>query len=301
MFSGAASTFGVSVDRAFFFITAICVFMLALITFLMVFFTVKYRRTRHPVSENIEGNLLLEIVWTVIPTILVMAMFYYGWIGYREMVNVPENAIAVQATGRMWSWRFQYENGKESDILHVPLNRPVRIRLVSTDVLHSFYVPAFRVKKDVVPGVDTSLWFQPDEIGSFDIFCAEYCGTGHSAMLSKVNVMAESDFTAWLEGAEKPKPLTGKDLLKTKGCLGCHSLDGSPLVGPSFKGIFGRTEKVVTDGREREVVIDEAYLRRSMLEPAADVVVSFPPIMPSQKGVLTEEEIASIIETLKTL
>jgi len=301
MFPDAASTFASPVDGAFLFITAICVFMLALITFLMVFFTIKYRRTRHPKSENIEGNLLLEIVWTVIPTILVTAMFYYGWIGYREMVNVPEDAITVQATGRMWSWLFEYENGRQSDTLHVPINRPVWIKLVSVDVLHSFYVPAFRIKKDVVPGVDNSLWFQPDEIGSYDIFCAEYCGTGHSAMLSKVDVMPEKDFQTWLEGAGAPAPLSGKELLKAKGCRGCHSLNGPSLVGPSFRGIFGRREKVMTGGREQEVVIDEAYLRRSMLEPAADVVVGFPSIMPSQKGVLSEEEIVAIIEYLKTL
>ncbi len=301
MFSGAASTFGPSVDSAFLFIAGVCVFMLVLITFFMVFFTIRYRRAKHPVSENIEGNFLLEIVWTVIPTILVTVMFYYGWTGYRNMVTVPQNALTVQVTGRMWSWQFKYQNGRESDVLHVPLNRPVRIHLISADVLHSFYVPAFRIKKDAVPGEPADLWFQPDEIGSYDIFCAEYCGTGHSAMLSKVDVMTEKDFQAWLAGGKKSAPLSGKGLLKTKGCRGCHTIDGTPLVGPSFKGIFGRSIKVMTEGAERIVKIDEAYLRRSMLEPTADVVVGFPPIMPSQKGVLTEEEIAAIIETFKTL
>jgi len=305
MFSEAASTIATKVDSAFLFILWICVFMLALITFLMVYFVIKYRRDKNPTPTNIEGNFLLEVAWTVIPTILVMAMFYYGWIGYQEMENVPEDAMAVKVTGQMWSWSFEYDNGKTSNELAVPLGKPVKLNLYSRDVLHSFYVPAFRVKKDVVPGVKNFLWFTADEEGTYDIFCTEYCGVRHSSMLAKVVVMAEEKFDAWLTGEgvsdhEKKEP-AGRELMEVKGCLGCHSLDGSRIVGPSFKGIFGRTAQVVTDGKEREIVVDEDYLRRSILKPNADVVAGYPGIMPSQEGLLTDSEFDAIIQYLKTL
>lgn len=305
MFSGAASTIATKVDAAFLFILGICVFMLALITFLMVFFVIKYRRDKNPTPTNIEGNFLLEVVWTVIPTILVMAMFYYGWIGYREMENVPADAMAVKVTGQMWSWSFEYDSGKRSNELAVPLGKAVKLELHSRDVLHSFYVPAFRVKKDVVPGIKTALWFTADEEGTYDIFCTEYCGVRHSAMLSKVVVMTEEKFGSWLTGEdvsehEKEEP-AGHELMEVKGCLGCHSLDGSRIVGPSFKGIFGRVAQVVTDGKEREIVVDEAYLRRSILQPNADVVAGYPGIMPPQEGLMTDSEIDAIIQYMKTL
>ncbi len=308
MFSGAESLIGRQVDQAFFLILGICVAMLVLITFLMVFFVIKYNRKRHPIPENIEGNTLLEITWTVIPTILVLAMFYVGWTGYRQMQDVPAGAMTVKVTARMWSWLFEYENGKQSDVLNLPVGKPVKLVLSSEDVLHSFYVPAFRVKKDAVPGIKAVLWFTPDETGSFDLFCAEYCGVGHSAMLSKVVVMNEDAFTAWLKGtkAGEEKALEAKEpaglaLIKAKGCTGCHTIDGSPLVGPTLKGIFGSKVRVVTSGQEREVLADEEYLRKSMLDPNADVVDGFPPIMPSQKGKLTGDEIQQIIEYVKSL
>ena len=305
MFSEAASTIATKVDAAFLFILGICVVMLVLITFLMVFFVIKYRRDKNPTPTSIEGNFMLEVVWTVIPTILVLAMFYYGWIGYEEMENVPADAMAVKVTGQMWSWSFEYDNGKTSNELAVPLGKPVKLNLYSRDVLHSFYVPAFRVKKDVVPGVNNFLWFTADEEGTYDIFCTEYCGVRHSAMLAQVVVMPEAEFDAWLAGErvsdhEKQEP-AGLELMEVKGCLGCHSLDGSRIVGPSFKGIFGRTAQVVTDGKEREIVTDEDYLRRSILKPNADVVAGYPGIMPSQEGLITDSELDAIIEYLKTL
>ncbi len=305
MFSEAADTFARQVDTAFLFILGVSVFMLVLITVLMVFFVIRYSRKRNPVPENIEGNLFLEIVWTVVPTFLVLGMFYFGWAGYWKMQQTPKNALPVQVTARMWSWNFRYANGKESDVLYLPVGRPVKLDLTSEDVLHSFYVPAFRVKKDAVPGTRHELWFTPDEVGDFDIFCAEYCGTGHSSMLSMVKVLPQARFQTWLEGKgggeRSEKGPSGKDLLRTKGCLGCHSLDGSRLVGPSFKGMFGRTERVVTQGRERSVRVDEAYIRRSLLEPQTDIVVGYPPIMPPQRGRLTEEEVTRITGYLKQL
>ncbi len=303
MFSGAASTIATKVDSAFLFILVICVLMLLLITFLMVFFVIKYRRDKNPIPTNIEGNFLLEVVWTVVPTILVIAMFYYGWIGYREMETIPEDAMPVKVTAQMWSWSFEYENGTRSDELVVPINQPVKLELFSRDVLHSLFVPAFRIKKDVVPGIRTTLWFTGDEEGTYDLLCTEYCGLRHSDMLSRVVVMSQDAFASWMAGktAHEAAEPAGRQLLESQGCLGCHSLDGSRIVGPTLKGIFGRKGRVLTDGAERDVVADEDYLRRSIVKPNADVVVGYPPIMPSQEGILSDEQIDAIIEYLKTL
>ncbi|MBI4849147.1 MAG: cytochrome c oxidase subunit II [Nitrospirae bacterium] len=293
-----------NVDNVMFFIVGISVFMLVLVTFLMIFFLVKYNRKKNPVAENIEGNLKLEIIWTVIPTILVLAMFYYGWIGFKIMRNPPRDAMPVKVTARMWSWSFAYENGQKSDELNVPLNRPVKLIIISEDVIHSLFIPAFRIKEDAVPGMETYLWFNPDKIGTYDLFCSEYCGVGHHSMISKVNVMSQGDFSRWYAKKEEAAAPKGRDalaIMKKNACLDCHTTDGTVEIGPSFKGIFGKKEKVITNGREREVVVDEEYLKRSLIEPDADVVKGFDAIMPSQKGALTDEEISVIIEYIKDL
>lgn len=197
MFS--ASNYIDKVDNAFIFIVAISFAFLVLITFLMIFFVIKYNRKRHKKAVNIEGNLTLEIVWTVIPVILSLGMFWYGWVGYVDLSNPPDNAMLVQVTGQMWKWGFEYENGIKTDTLYVPVSKPVKLNLVSVDVNHSFFVPAFRFKKDVLPNRDNMVWFQSDEVGSYDIACAEYCGLHHAYMYSKVVVMPEGEYNAWVE------------------------------------------------------------------------------------------------------
>ncbi|HAB52463.1 MAG: cytochrome c oxidase subunit II [Ignavibacteria bacterium RIFOXYB2_FULL_35_12] len=194
----AQSEFVKSVDFAFFFIIAISVFFLVLITGLMIYFVFKYSRKKHPKAENIHGNVPLEILWTVIPTILVLFMFYFGWMGYKEMSKIPEDSMVVTVTAQMWKWSFKYENGRISDTLYVPVNRPVKVILNSLDVNHSFYIPAFRVKKDVIPGKQNTSWFKATEVGSYPIFCAEYCGLNHSYMYNEVVVMPENNFITWL-------------------------------------------------------------------------------------------------------
>jgi len=301
------------VDKVFIIITSISVFLLLLITFLMIYFVIRYSRKRNPVATDIEGNLLLEITWTIVPTIIVLAMFWYGYVGFEYMRTVPKNAMTVHVTARKWSWLFTYDNGKKEDELRVPLGKPVKLLINSEDVLHSLYIPAYRVKEDAVPGQETHLWFNPDARGSYDLFCAEYCGMGHSAMITKVVVMGQKEFNAWYagEGDDKEKETTGNDenheaargekLVKSGGCLGCHTTDGSKRVGPAFKGLYMKKIIVTTEGKDREVTADEAYLLRSILTPGADVVKGFPPLMPSQKGKFSEEEQKEIIEYLKTL
>lgn len=197
MFNGA-SNFINSVDSVFLLSLAISIFFLLLITVLMITFVIKYNRKKNNKAKNIHGNTLLEITWTVIPTILVMILFWYGWVGYKQMENIPEDAIKVDVTARMWKWSFQYDNGVQSDTLFVPLNQPVQVNLHSSDVNHAFFVPAFRIKKDVYPGQERKAWFKAEKLGEYDIACAEYCGLNHSAMYAKIVVLPEEEFINWL-------------------------------------------------------------------------------------------------------
>jgi cytochrome c oxidase subunit 2 len=293
-----------AVDPVFMFIFGACLVLLLAITAAMVFFVVRYHRSRapQPTSQQ-EGSLWLEIVWTALPTLLVLAMFYYGWAGYLSLRDVPPGALQVTAVARMWSFSFQYENGKTSSKLYVPVGQPVQVNLESRDVLHGFYMPAFRIKRDTVPGMKNHVWFVATKPGSYDIFCSEYCGTNHSAMITTAEAISPEKFHEWLEGE------TGKDghekeearaLLERYGCLGCHSLDGTRKVGPSFKGIFGRKTTVTRGGKQEVVTSDAAYLKESILTPGAAVVEGFPPIMPVTSD-LKGEEVEELVEYLKEL
>ncbi len=202
MFSGVSNITSI-VDNIFLVFLIICVALFVLIVFLMVFFVIKYHQKRNPTPQQIEGNVLLEIVWTIIPAILVLGMFYYSWTGYRIMKNPPEDAMVVKVTGSMWQWNFEYDNVKPSDVLRIPVDKPIRLAITSLDVLHSFYVPAFRVKEDAVPGLETSVWFEPRETGTYDVLCAEFCGLNHAYMQSKVIVMSESAFTEWYQNEDR--------------------------------------------------------------------------------------------------
>ena len=194
------SNFANSVDETFLFTLIVSVFFLVLITVLMIFFVIKYSRKRNPKATNIHGNMFLEIAWTGIPTILVLIMFWYGWQGYKEMVNVPENAMAIDVTAQMWKCSFKYEDGKTTDSLYVPVNTSIKLTLHSNDVNHSFFIPAFRLKKDVFPNRERVAWFIAKEIGEYDIACSEYCGLNHSYMYSKIFVLPEEEFKNWMYG-----------------------------------------------------------------------------------------------------
>lgn len=197
MFNGA-SNFAKDVDFAFLFTLVVSVFFLVLITGLMIYFVIKYNRKRNPKATNVHSNVALEITWTVIPTILVLIMFWYGWAGYVDMSEAPKNTLNVDVTAQMWKWTFKYENGKTTDSLYVPVNQPVKLNLHSIDVNHAFYIPKFRIKKDVYPNQNRMVWFEANELGDFDIACAEYCGLNHSYMYNKVKVMPQQEFSVWL-------------------------------------------------------------------------------------------------------
>lgn len=213
---------GEIVKNVFFFVAVISVSLLVLITFLMIYFVIRYRRSKHPEPVDIRGSTWLEVLWTIIPTVLVMVMFYYGLKGFQVMKKPPEGAMKIKVSSGMWSWGFEYENGVRSAELTVPAGRPILLLLTSRDVIHSFYVPAFKIKQDAVPGMENRLWFRAEETGTHDVLCAEYCGLRHSYMLTKMHVLPEEAFRSWYEGEKKKveaagvKP-TGLQLLEQKG------------------------------------------------------------------------------------
>ncbi|MBU5611870.1 cytochrome c oxidase subunit II [Geomonas azotofigens] len=287
-----------AVDPVFKFLFGACTVLLLGITITMIYFVVRYRRSKNPEpTSQVAGSPLLEVIWTLLPTLLVIGMFYYGWTSYLSLRTVPQNAMQVTAEARMWSWNFVYDNGKTSPKLYVPVGRPVQVNLVSKDVVHGFYLPAFRVKRDVVPGMKNHVWFVATTPGSYDLFCSQYCGTGHSAMISSVEALPPEQFAAWL--GQKPASVgaQGQELLQKYGCLGCHSLDGTPKVGPTFKGLYDSQVKVTRGGKPETVKADEKYLRESIVDPGAAIVEGFPPIMP--KNEIPEAELKAIVEFLE--
>lgn len=291
-----------AVDPVFKFIIWSSVLLLGGITAMVIWFSFRYRRSRAPEPTSlVESNIWLEVVWIVLPSILVMAMFYYGWAGYLTLRAVPDGALPVKATARVWSWNFTYSNGKASPKLVVPVGRPVAVDLVSSDILHGFFIPAFRVKRDVVPGMKNHVWFVAEKAGSYDLFCSQYCGKGHSAMITTVEALPIAEFTEWLnhdaEEKEAGKP-DGERIAREKGCLACHSLDGSRGAGPTFKGIYQRQTTVLVNGQKQVITADDAYLRESIIMPNARIVEGFQPIMPKISD-LKESEVDALIEFIK--
>ena len=302
MFSNV-SNFSNDVDYALAMIIGISLFFLVGLTLLMIYFMWRYNHKRNPKATDIEGHVGLEVLWTVVPTILVVMMFYYGYNGYLKMRTAPDDAIVIKATGQMWSWSFEYENGKVSDTLVVPLDKAVKLNLFSKDVIHSLYIPAFRIKEDMVPGRDNWMWFIAQQEGTYNILCAEYCGDRHSYMISQVNVVPENEYEEWFNKKAEKSDYPGLALMKNNACMSCHSVDGTRLVGPSFLGIWGRKETVILEnGVKKEIAVEKEYLLRSLNEPNAEVVDTYSKgMMQSYKDVFTEEEKEQIIDYLKSL
>lgn len=292
------------VDRAFIFIFTIAIIFTVGITALMIYILVHFSRRRNKNPQQFSGNARLETVWTVVPIIIVLAMFYFGWVGFAPMRQAPADAMQVKVIGRMWRWEFDYGNGKISKELVIPFNRDIRLNLVSLDVNHSLFIPAFRVKEDVVPGYNNYLWFRPVRKGTYDIYCSEYCGLDHSAMLAKTVVVDSLDFNKWLAELKVTENLPehpGLTLINKNGCLTCHSLDGSRIVGPSFKGLYGRKTVVVTAAGDKEIVADADYIKRSVYDPNVEVVKGYNQgLMQSYQGKISPEELDKIVDYFKS-
>ncbi len=308
-------------DTLYGFLFWLSVFFFILIVGGMIYFAVKYRHQKGHRTKYITGNHSLEIVWTVIPTVLLLVIFSWGYYVYRAMVQAPPGAYEIRVIAKQWMWQFQYDDGRLTlGEVFVPMNQPVKMVMSSEDVLHSFFIPNFRVKQDVVPGMYTTVWFEATVPGRHQIFCAEYCGTSHSEMLANLYVLEPGEWEAWKKG-KKPTSVAsgggtgstqaptgalalgglaeqGKKLMTTKGCLACHSDDGSPKVGPSYKGIYGHKVEFV-DGSS--TTVDDNYLRESIENPQAKVVKGFAPVMPPFKGLLSEDEMNAILAYIKSL
>jgi cytochrome c oxidase subunit II len=302
-----ASHWAAQVDAINSFITNTAIFFTVLLTGLAILFAIKYRRK----SENqktafITHNSALEILWTVIPTIIIIFTFYYGFVTYKEMRTPPVNALEINVDAYSWRWQFQHPNGK-TDIndLVVPVGRPVRLIMTSHDVLHSLFIPAMRVKEDVRGEVYSYTWFHPIKLGTFPIFCAEYCGLLHSKMIAYLRVVTEEEYQDYIlerhdETVDLPPAELGMRVYAQQGCRDCHSIDGSSGIGPALQGIFAEGSERIMDDNTL-VKVDENYVRESILNPKAKIVKGYNPIMPSYEGQLTEKELAGIISYLKTI
>lgn len=301
LFPESASTISQNVDALYFFLTAVSVFFTVLIFGLIFFFALRYRRRSEAERPRpIAGSLRLELVWTVIP--LILALFIFGWGAslYFDLYTPPEGAQNVYVVGKQWMWKIQHPEGKrEINELHVPVDTPVRLIMTSEDVIHSFYIPAFRVKMDVLPGRYTSLWFEATKTGQYHLFCAEYCGTSHSDMIGSIYVMEEGQFQSWLGGRDtggRSMAEQGGRLFSQMGCITCHSQE-SGARGPDLTGVFGTTVALESG----EAVVDEAYIRESILTPQAKIVRNYRPVMPTYKGQVSEEGILMLIAYIKSL
>ena len=301
LFPPSASTISGEMDLLYLFIVAVCAFFTVLVAALIVFFTLKYRR-RHPdeVGADIHGSLSLELIWTFIPFLLSMVMFAWGASLFFKLASPPANAMEIFVVGKQWMWKVQHPEGvREINELHIPVGRPIRITLGSEDVLHDYFIPAFRVKMDAVPGKLTTLWFEATKVGTYHIFCAEYCGTKHSGMIGQVIVMSPQDYEAWLAGGRSTGTAVqnGERLFTDLACITCHKTDATGR-GPSLLGVFGSQVDLV-DGRR--VVADENYLRESIMNSQAKVVKGYQGIMPAFQGMVSEENLMQLIAYIKTL
>lgn len=305
-----ASNYVSSFNTSFYFILVISLLLLTGLTLTMLYFVFRYNNKKNKTATQIEGSTILEITWTVIPTLLALVMFYYGWAGWKPMNKPPKDAMNITSIARMWSFSFLYENGRQSPDLIIPVNTPVKIKLTSLDVIHSLYIPAFRIKSDMVPGREKVMWFLPEREGEYDLFCAEYCGLRHSYMNAKVKVMSKASFDTWFndttmmeKAVEGTAPgSAGMEIMKANGCNACHSTDGSKIVGPSYLNLWGEQQVVIRDGKEITLKVDEEYIKRAIYDPGFEIVKGYPKgLMQSYKSTLTDSDITKITEYLKTL
>jgi cytochrome c oxidase subunit II len=290
-----ASTIALSVDIYFYMLVVLCSVLTIGIFTSMIFMAVKFRKIEGEDRPSIPlENVMLEITWTVIPFLILLGLIY----GYY-LKGAPEDSLQINVVGKQWMWKVQHPNGKrEVNDLHIPIDVPIQVSLSSQDVLHDYFIPAFRVKQDVVPGRVTKLWFEPTMLGEFHIFCAEYCGTEHSYMKGTVTVLSQEDYAMWLEGAlavAGEEAVSGEKLFKTKGCVTCHSgLKGAQ--GPDLTGIFGTTGMT---GEGEEFTRDEDYILESILKPQAKLVDGYAGLMQSFEGQLNQQELEALIEYVK--
>jgi cytochrome c oxidase subunit 2 len=301
LFPEQASTLAGRVDALYAFLVAVSVFFAGLIFLLLLYFAVKYRRrSADEQPRPIIGSMLLEAVWIAIPFILVMIMFFWGAGLYFTLASAPADALEIIAIGKQWMWKFQHPEGqREINELHVPVGRPVKLTLTSQDVIHSFYVPAFRIKMDDVPGRYTATWFEATKTGTFHLFCTEYCGTAHAGMTGRVVVMKPTEYERWLQlgTTEETPTAAGARLFQSLGCSGCHAANAM-VRAPLLEGIYGRPVPLASGDM---ITADDSYIRDSILLPQKHIVAGYAPVMPPYQGRVSEEEILQLMAYIKSL
>lgn len=296
----AASTMSDRVDALYIFLIAVTGLVTLLVMVMILVFIFKYRHSKHPVAEQVVGSVPLELAWSLIP--LAIFMIFFGW-GARIFVDEstpPKDSLEVYVIAKQWMWKLQHQTGqREINTLHVPVNRDVRLTMISQDVIHSFWIPEFRIKADVLPGRYTTVWFHATKTGTFHLNCAEFCGTLHSGMVGKVIVMKPDEYNEWLSGGGEMGSFaeTGQKLFQSLGCTNCHRFDTQGR-GPNLVGVYGKPV-LLSDGSS--VIADDAYIRESIVNPGAKIVAGFRPVMPSFQGVLTEDQVLALVAYVKTL
>ncbi len=295
-----ASTVAGHVDALYIFLILMAIFFTVVIVAMVVTFSIKYRKGIHPIATQIEGSIALEVFWSVVPLGIAMVIFVWGAVLYFHLQRAPRQAMDVYVVGKQWMWKLQHPSGpREINQLHIPVHTPVRLTMISQDVIHSFYVPEFRTKQDVLPGRYTYTWFEATKTGTYHIFCAEYCGTKHSGMIGEVIVMEPVQYQIWLSGGSEGGNLAsgGEKLFSSLGCITCHS-GQSGARGPNLSGVYGQPQKLSTGAT---VVADDNYIRTSILNPQKDIVAGFGPIMPTFSGQVSEESLIQLVAYIKSL
>jgi cytochrome c oxidase subunit II len=305
IFPESASNFAPHVDALYAYLVIISAFFSIAIAIVIVAFAFNYKRKSDseipvPIDEHGAGNMLLEITWSVIPLLLSLVMFGWGALIFFDESRPPADAMDIWVVGKQWMWKIQHlEGAREINELHIPVNRNIRLTLTSEDVIHDFFVPAFRTKTDVVPGKYTTEWFRPTKVGQYHLFCAEYCGTKHSGMVGTIYVMNPNDYDAWLNAGGTAEPMSdkGEELFQQLGCVNCHTNDGTGRA-PKLAGLYGTTVELKGGGT---AVADAAYIRESIVNPVTKVVNGYEGIMPTFQGLVTEDQIQQLIEYLKSI
>ncbi|MGC2161275.1 MAG: cytochrome c oxidase subunit II [Silvibacterium sp.] len=295
-----ASSIAPYADSFFLFLLLISVFGTAVVMLMVITFSVLYRKEKNPDATQIEGSTLLEATWTIIPLALFMICFVWGALLYFRIYNPPTNAMNIYVVGKQWMWKAEHQGGQhEIDALHVPIGTPVQLTMISQDVFHSFSIPAFRIKREVIPGRYTTVWFTATKPGTYHLFCTQYCGTLHSQMIGWVYAMKPEDYQAWLAGSTSGTSLAqnGERLFASLGCNACHS-GNSSARGPNLAEVYGSRVQL-TDGSY--TVVNDAFLRDSILNPSMHVTAGYAPIMPTYQGQVSEEGLIDLVEFIKQL
>ena len=300
LFPAEASGISPYVDALYVFLLLMTVVGTALVAILLLVFSVRYRRAKNPVATQIEGSTLLEATWTIIPLAIFLVTFVWGALLYFRIYNPPTNALNIYVVGKQWMWKAEHPGGQhEINALHVPMGKPVQLTMISQDVFHSFSIPDFRIKREVIPGRYSTVWFEATQLGTYHLFCTQYCGTQHSGMIGTITVLSPDDYKKWLQQSTSGMSLAqnGERLFASMGCNSCHS-GNAAARGPNLAGVYG-AKLTLTDGSQ--ILVNDAYLRDSILNPSQHVTAGFAPIMPTYQGQISEDGLIDLVEYIKNM